>query len=378
MIHFNSSVSSPQLMHYLQELNADYMNYRIKLYSEKSLDLLSKIFPQSNLFLCSSATDALEMIAFMLDLKEGDEVIMPSFTFVSTANAFVSKGATPVFVDVDIQTGSIDPELLQAALSEKTRAVVLVHYLGICPNISVFQQFCRDNNLVFIEDAAMGFGNRNQDRPLGSIGDFGVISFDITKQISAVQGGLLLVNNPAFQERANQLYHIGTNRTAFEKGEKPYYEWVDVGSKFQMNELNAAFLYDQLLQQEVVLKRRNEIIRTYYSELNSLALEKKITILHESYLDEAVHAFVIVVKTEETRKKLQAFLKERGIEAMFHYIPLHSSLMGRKCGRYVGGNNTELLAGTILRLPVHLNLRQEDIQCVCSEIISFYTLNPDA
>jgi dTDP-4-amino-4,6-dideoxygalactose transaminase len=171
------------------------------------------------------------MIAFMLDLKEGDEVIMPSFTFVSTANAFVSKGATPVFVDVDIQTGSIDPELLQAALSEKTRAVVLVHYLGICPNISVFQQFCRDNNLVFIEDAAMGFGNRNQDRPLGSIGDFGVISFDITKQISAVQGGLLLVNNPAFQERANQLYHIGTNRTAFEKGEKPYYEWVVLNFK---------------------------------------------------------------------------------------------------------------------------------------------------
>lgn len=159
MIHFNSSVSGPQLMAYFQELNSDYLNYRTKLFSEKSLGILKQVFPASKLFLCSSATDALEMVAFMMDLKEGDEVIMPSFTFVSTANAFVSKGATPVFIDVDLQTGSIDPALLQAALTEKTKAVVLVHYLGICPNMAVFQDFCKENNLLFIEDAAMGFGN---------------------------------------------------------------------------------------------------------------------------------------------------------------------------------------------------------------------------
>jgi dTDP-4-amino-4,6-dideoxygalactose transaminase len=378
MIHFNSSVSSPQLMAYLQELNSDYLNYRTKLYSEKSLGILKQDFPASKLFLCSSATDALEMVAFMMDLKEGDEVIMPSFTFVSTANAFVSKGATPVFVDVDLQTGSIDPALLQAALTEKTKAVVLVHYLGICPNMAIFQDFCKENNLLFIEDAAMGFGNSNQGRPLGSMGDFGVVSFDITKQISSVQGGLLIVNNPAYQERANQLYHIGTNRTAFEKGEKPYYEWVDVGSKFQMNELNAAFLYDQLSNQTEILARRNEIIRSYHAELMPLAKEGRINILHEQYLDEAVHAFVIVVKSAETREKLQAYLKSQQIEAMFHYIPLHSSKMGRKCGRFIGGNHTELLAGTILRLPVHLNLSTQDVLRVCKEITAFYLQNPDA
>lgn len=205
-----------------------------------------------------------------------------------------------------------------------------------------------------------------------------MVSFDITKQISSVQGGLLIVNNPAYQERANQLYHIGTNRTAFEKGEKPYYEWVDVGSKFQMNELNAAFLYDQLSSQTEILARRNEIIRSYHAELMPLAKEGRINILHEQYLDEAVHAFVIVVKSAETREKLQAYLKSQQIEAMFHYIPLHSSKMGRKCGRFVGGNHTEQLARTILRLPVHLNLSTQDVLRVCKEITDFYLQNPDA
>ena len=165
---------------------------------------------------------------------------------------------------------------------------------------------------------------------------------------------------------------------AFENGEKPYYEWVDVGSKFQMNELNAAFLYDQLSNQTEILASRNEIIRSYHAELMPLAKEGIIKILHEQYFDEAGHAFVIVVKSAETREKLQAYLKSQQIEAMFHYIPLHSSKMGRKCGRFIGGNHTELLAGTILRLPVHLNLSTQDVLRVCKEITAFYLQNPDA
>jgi len=372
MIHFNSSVSSPHYLSYLQELNADYLNYRRKIFSEKSLNLLSERYSSSQLFLCSSATDALEMIAFLMDIQDGDEIIMPSFTFVSTANAFVSHGATPVFVDVDLETGSMDAKLLEQALSNKTRAVVLVHYLGICPNIDVFKAFCQKHQLLLIEDAAMGFGNSSIGKPLGSIGDFGVVSFDITKQMSAVQGGLLLVNNTVFQNRAQQIYHIGTNRTAFEQGEKPYYEWVDVGSKFQMNELNAAFLFDQLSQQDQIISRRSELIKQYYQRLINLANQGFFRILLSEFIEESIHAFVMVLPTPQLRETLLAYLKENEIEAMFHYIPLHSSEMGRKCGRFIGGDHTDQLAGTILRLPVHLHLSNSDVNRVCDVIHSFF------
>ncbi len=372
MIHFNSSVSSPLYLSHLQELNADYSNYRNKIFSQRSLSILANRYPKSDLFLCSSATDALEMVALMLNIQVGDEIIMPSFTFVSTANAFVSHGATPVFIDVDPETGSIDASLLVQALSEKTKAVVLMHYLGICPNISQFQSFCQEHQLYLIEDAAMGFGNEIDGRSLGSIGDFGVVSFDITKQLSAVQGGLLLVNNKSFQQRAKQIYHIGTNRDAFEQGEKPYYEWVDVGSKFQMNELNAAFLYDQLTQQDELLSTRTKMIRLYYDQLVQLEEEGFLRILLSTHMNEAVHGFVIVLPSPQIRFTLMSFLKENQIEAMFHYIPLHSSEMGRKCGRFIGGNRTDELATTILRLPVHLNLTHAQVLRVCEVIHSFF------
>lgn len=372
MIHFNSSVSGSSCLSYLRELNENYFNFRNKLFSKRCLGQFQKKFSESQLYLCSSATDALEMIALLIDIAPGDEVIMPSFTFVSTANAFVTKGATPVFIDIDPENGNIDPNHLSDALTPKTKAVILVHYLGISTNLSFYKAFCAKHNLFLIEDAAMAYGNSFDGKALGSHGDFGVISFDITKQLSAIQGGLLLVNNSKFIERAENIYHIGTNRTEFEHGSKPYYEWVDFGSKFQMNELNAAFLYDQIGREEIILARRNKIIQSYYQGLIEFEQRGFLRILQGDRVHEAVHAFVIVLNSKEIRQQLQEFLRQSDIEVMFHYIPLHTSPMGQKYGRFIGGDETTKFADCILRLPVHMEINDADIQYVCKQIASYF------
>lgn len=368
-VKFNDIFKSINYLNYVEDLFSDYDHFRSKKYSLLSLELLRKRFPDSGLWLTHSATGALEMIAKVIKIQAGDEVIMPSFTFVSTANAFVNSGAKPVFVDISEEDFNIDIRKIEDKITKNTKAIVVTHYGGHATDLAFLKQLCQKYQLFLIEDAAMAYGNSFQGKQLGSIGDFGVISFDITKQISAVQGGLLICSHPEFQDTLDHIYHIGTNRTQFMQQSKPYYEWVSVGSKYQMNELNAIALYDNLLNEEEILSRRNVISKLYHKGLQPLK-EKGIDLISEEKLAENIHFFYLLLPTTEERNKLIAYLNEKGIEALFHYVPLHNSEMGKTFGT----QNllvTESISGRLVRLPLHVNLKDETVLEVIKEVNLF-------
>lgn len=364
-IFFNDLYKTDQYLIHLKYLLSDYELFKKKHFSNLILEKLRSYYPYSDLFLTHSATGALEMIATLIDVKEGDEIIMPSFTYVSTANAFVSKGATPVFIDINPETLNIDEKLIEQAITSKTKAIVAVHYAGHACNMNAIKEIANKYSLFLIEDAAMGFGSKYGDNYLGSIADFGVVSFDITKHINAIQGGLLLVNNKQFKNRANNIYHIGTNRSAFENGEATYYEWTDIGSKYQMNELNATVLFAQLNVTEDIFKKRKELSKLYYNELKELENLGKLRLMPEELVAENIHEFYIVLNTQKERDDLSEYLKSKGIEALFHYIPLHSSPFGKKISKFIGTDFTSNLAKRLLRLPLHENLTNENAKKVC-------------
>lgn len=370
-ILFNNIGKSANYLNYVEQLYADYSLFRTKYFSNLCLDILNPIYLESNLFLTHSATGALEAIALLLDIQQGDEVILPSFTFVSSANAFVSHGAVPVFVDIERDTLNLDLDQVERAITPNTKAVIAVHYAGHACDLIRLKAICDRHKIYLIEDAAMAFGNTLEGKPLGSIGDFGVISFDITKQISAVQGGLLLVNNPAFAQRANHIYHIGTNRADFLEGNAPYYEWVDVGSKFQMNELNAVALYDQLTSYESILAHRKALSEYYYEALKSLVDVRKFRMIHSTQLGQNYHEFYLILKDEVERKKLTAHFAEHGIEAMFHYIPLHNSMKGIQYHAIELPISVEISA-CLLRLPLHVKMRMEEVNYVVGAIQKYF------
>jgi dTDP-4-amino-4,6-dideoxygalactose transaminase len=374
-ILFNDLVPSPNYLKNLELLFSDYGLFRKKHFSGLCLEELKKYYQDSSLFLTHSATGALEMTAVLMDIQPGDEVIMPSFTFVSTANTFVSKGAVPVFVDISAETLNMDESLVEQAITNKTKAIVAMHYAGHACNMQKLREIADKHQLFLIEDAAMGFGCKYQDKYLGGIADFGVVSFDITKHINAIQGGLLLVNNLKYTDRANNIYHIGTNRTEFEKGEVPYYEWVDCGSKFQMNELNAAVLYEQLQQSDKILQHRKNLSALYYKELKPLEQMGLLRLMPEHLVAENVHEFYVILSSAEERDRLSMFLKENAVEALFHYIPLHLSPMGQKVGRYLGGENTEQISACLLRLPLNILFSEKDLIKVTTLIISSLNYN---
>lgn len=371
-ILFNSICKSTNYLTYTEELYADYDLFRKKHFSNQCLELLQVQFPKSKLFLTHSATGGLEMIAHLMKVQKGDEIIMPSFTFIATANAFVSRGATPVFVDIDPNTLNLDLNLIEAAIGPKTKAIVMVHYGGHASDLNRLKAICEKHQIYLVEDAAMSFGNNFEGKTLGSIGDFGVISFDITKQISAIQGGLLLINNPKFKERADKIYHLGTNRSEFMSGNVPYYEWVDVGSKYQMNELNALALFDQLSSQEDILKHRNQISRWYYDLLNPLAEKGFFRLMSKKQLDDNIHEFYLILDEEKQRVGLVKHLNEHGIEAMFHYIPLHNSSFGKEVSKFDKLPVTEQISASLLRFPLHNMLSHDDISAVCDQTIKFF------
>lgn len=368
-IKFNSFYSSSNYTKNLEKLFSDYDLFRKKYFSNKCINLLQKTYSEANLWLTHSATGALEMIALALNIKEGDEIILPSYTFVSTANAFALRGAKLVFVDIEMETLGIDPHLVEKAITKKTKAIVCMHYAGHACKIDELANIAKKNNLYLIEDAAMAFGSKYKEKPLGTFGDFGVVSFDVTKHIVATQGGLLICNNEKFSKELNNTYHLGTNRVAFEKGNAPYYEWVSLGSKYQMPETNSVILCEQLKQQEKLLNKRIEISKQYYNHLKTI---KSIKIIDKNKIDDNTHEFYVLCKDAETRKSLNKFLAKNNIEAMFHYIPLHNSKFGKEIGTFVGLNNTKLVSECLLRLPLHNNLTKREVTFVCNKIKEFF------
>ncbi|MFL0581119.1 dTDP-4-amino-4,6-dideoxygalactose transaminase [Solibacillus silvestris] len=326
--------------------------------------------------LTTSCTHALEMAAILLNISEGDEVIMPSYTFVSTANAFVLRGAKIIFVDIRPDTMNIDETKIEAAITNKTKAIVPVHYAGVACEMDTIMAIAEKYNLYVVEDAAQGVNSFYKGKPLGIIGHLGCYSFHETKNYNCGEGGALLINDGQFVERAEIIREKGTDRSRFFRGQVNKYGWVDIGSSFLPSELNAAYLYGQLESVEEINSNRLLAWTTYYEQLKDLAVNNilDLPIVPSDCMHNA-HMFYIKVKDLSERSKLIEFLKENGVSAVFHYIPLHSSDAGKKYSIFVGEDiETTKQSERLLRLPIYYNISKEVVLKVVSLIKAFYNI----
>ncbi len=324
--------------------------------------------------LTTSCTHALEMAAILADIKPGDEVIMPSYTFVSTADAFVLRGARIVFIDIRPDTMNIDEKLIEAAITSKTRAIVPVHYAGVGCEMDEITDIARRHKLKVIEDTAQGIMSEYKGRSLGTFGDFGCLSFHETKNYSMGEGGALLINSEDMIEQAEIIREKGTDRSKFYRGQIDKYTWVDYGSSYLPSELNAAYLYAQLEEADKVNDGRLNCWNRYYENLSELRDKERLDLpFVPGYCKHNAHMFYVKVKDIEERSNLIAFLRERGVGSVFHYIPLHSSPAGRKFGRFNGEDvYTTRESERLLRLPMWYGLTQENVDYICECIKEFY------
>jgi dTDP-4-amino-4,6-dideoxygalactose transaminase len=320
--------------------------------------------------LTHSCTAALDMAAILADIRPGDEVIMPSFTFVSTANAFVLRGGVPVFVDIRRDTLNIDEKLIEAAITPRTRAIVPVHYAGVGCEMEPILDLARRRDLLVIEDAAQGVMSEYRGRSLGAIGHLGTVSFHETKNVISGEGGALLVNDARFVERAEIIREKGTNRTSFFRGETEKYTWVDIGSSYLPGEIIAAFLWAQLEEAQAITARRIELWNRYHARLQAHEQAGRIRrpVVPEGCRHNA-HMYYVLLPSAEHRTRLIARLEAHGISAVFHYVPLHSSPAGRRFGRAAGAMpNTDQLSSRLLRLPLWLGLGDDVLDTITAEI----------
>lgn len=326
-------------------------------------------------FLTTSGTAAIEMAALLFGVQSGDEIIMPSFTFVSTANAFVLRGAVPVFVDIREDTLNIDETLIEKAITPKTKAIVPVHYAGQSCAMDKIMAIANKYGLRVIEDAAQGMMSSYNNKFLGTIGDAGCLSFHETKNVISGEGGALILNNAEMTEKAEIIWEKGTDRRKFARGEVDKYTWVDIGSSYLPSELIAAFLYGQLQCAEEILKKRRAIHRLYSQRLMPLAEDGKFKLRTGQAQDDSNgHIFYVLTSSLEERNSLIKHLKERGVMAVFHYIPLHSSPAGLRYGRTAGKMQvTDYASNRLLRLPMYYEMTRADVDFVVKGIKEFYS-----
>lgn len=342
-------------------------------YTGKCAQLLEERFGIHKVLMTSSCTAALETGVMLCDLRQGDEVIMPSFTFVSTANAVVRAGARPVFVDVRADTLNIDESKIEEAITERTRAVLPVHYAGVGCDMNAIGALAEKHKLLVIEDAAQGVNAFYHGRALGSIGHFGAYSFHDTKNYVSGEGGALCVNSPEFVERAEIVREKGTNRNRFLRGEVDKYTWVDVGSSFVPAEICCAFLLAQLEAMDEITARRREVYQFYRENLARLEERELLTIpnVPEGCVTN-YHMFYVLLGDGHTRDEVMAHLKRNGISAVFHYVPLHSSAMGQKFGYREGDLPlTETLSARLLRLPFFPGITRDEQMRVVNAISEY-------
>lgn len=324
--------------------------------------------------LTTSCTHATEMAALLSDIQPGDEVIMPSYTFVSTADAFVLRGATAVFVDIRPDTMNIDEKLIEDAITPKTKAIVPVHYAGVSCEMDTIMDIANRHHLKVIEDAAQGIMSTYKGKALGAIGDYGCYSFHETKNLSMGEGGALLIKNPTDIERAEIIREKGTNRSKFFRGEIDKYTWVAPGSSYLPSELNAAFLFAQMEKAQEIYDDRMRSWKRYYELLLPLKEQGKIElpVIPDGCVHNA-HMFYIKVKDLDERSKMLEHLKENDINAVFHYVPLHSAPAGRQCGRFQGEDRyTTKESERLFRLPMYYRLEESKIDYICERIAHFY------
>lgn len=374
MINFNIPPWVGEEINYIQNAIIEHKISGDGKYTKMCSELLEKLTSSPKVLLTTSCTHATEMAAILADIKEGDEVIMPSYTFVSTANAFVLRGATPVFVDIRPDTMNIDESLIEEAITEKTKAIVPVHYAGVACEMDTIMNIASKNNLFVIEDAAQGVYATYKGQALGTIGDYGCYSFHETKNYSMGEGGALLIKNSAKAEDAEIIREKGTNRSKFWRGEIDKYTWVNYGSSYLPSDMNAAYLYAQLLKAEEINNVRLQVWDTYYKELSELQNKGKIDLPSvPEGCEHNAHMFYIKVKDIEERSALIAYLKEKEIYSVFHYIPLHSSPAGKRFGRFAGEDKfTTKESERLLRLPMYYGLSVDKVEYVCEWIKAFY------
>ena len=343
-------------------------------FTKKCSEWMENKFNVEKVLLTTSCTHATEMTAILTDIKEGDEVIAPSFTFVSTVNPFVLRGAKIVFVDINPKTMNMDENLIEVAITEKTKAILPVHYAGVACNMDKIMEIAKKYNLIVIEDAAQGMMAEYKGKPLGTIGDYGCFSFHETKNYSMGEGGALLINNKENIETAEIIREKGTNRSRFFRGQVDKYTWVDKGSSYLPSELNAAYLYAQLENADIIYNDRMNTWNKYKESLQELEDKNLIEL---QYIPEDckhnAHMFYIKCKDLDERTNLINFLKENNINAVFHYIPLHSAEAGIKFGRFHGEDKyTTKESERLLRLPLYYGLKKEEIELVVTKIKEFY------
>ncbi len=328
----------------------------------------------SRTLLTTSCTHALEMAAILADIKPGDEVIMPSYTFVSTADAFVLRGAKIVFVDIRPDTMNLDEKLIESAITERTKAIVPVHYAGVSCDMDEICKIAQKHHICVIEDAAQGFMASYKGKALGTLGDYGCYSFHETKNYSMGEGGAILIHNPENIKLAEIIREKGTNRSQFFRGEIDKYTWIEAGSSYLPSELNAAYLWAQLEQAERIYEDRMKSWNMYYGMLKELEDKQyiQLPVIPKECIHNA-HMFYIKTKNLDERSELISFMKQKGISTAFHYIPLHSSPAGVRLGRFFGEDKyTTKESERLLRLPMYYGLRNMDIEKTIENIKEFY------
>lgn len=375
MIHFNVPPYVGKEFEYMHEAVENQKICGDGPFTKKCDAWMEERFGAKKALLTTSGSTALDMAALLCDLQPGDEVILPSFTFSSTANSFVLAGANLVFVDIRPDTMNIDEKKIEAAITEKTKVICPVHYAGVSCEMDTIMDIAKRHNLLVVEDAAQGVMSTYRGKALGTIGDFGCFSFHETKNYSAGEGGAILINNPAYIERAEILREKGTNRSQFFRGQVDKYTWVDFGDSYLQSDLNAAYLWAQLEMADEINNNRLETWNAYYGAFKPLEERGIITLptIPEGCVHNA-HMFYIKCRDLETRQAYIKFMKENDILCVFHYVPLHSAPAGLKFGRFDGEDeHTTLDSDRLVRLPMYYNITETDLRKVIEKTIEFFS-----
>lgn len=378
MIPFNKPFLTGKETDYIQQAVATGKISGDGFYTKKCHDFFETNYGFNKALLTTSCTDALEMCAILLDIKEGDEVIIPSYTFVSTANAFALRGAKIIFADSEDSNPNIDSSKIEALITPNTKAIAVVHYAGVACDMEQILSIAQKHNLYVVEDAAQAidsfytFSNGEKKR-LGSIGDLAAFSFHETKNIISGEGGLLVINNKRFADRAEIIREKGTNRSAFFRGEVNKYGWVDIGSSFLPSDVIAAFLFAQLEQIEIIQEKRKQLWNAYHAILKNVSQIRTPYI--PDYASNNAHMYYIVCNSLEERSELISYLKKHDIHAVFHYLSLHKSEFYKD--KYIGEEliNSDLYTDRLLRLPMYYELSVAEVEMIAGRIVEFYESN---
>jgi dTDP-4-amino-4,6-dideoxygalactose transaminase len=343
------------------------------VFTRKCQAFLESKYGFGKALLTNSCTDALEMAAMLCNVREGDEVIAPSYTFVSSVNPFVIRGAKIVFVDSASDNPNMDVKQIEKLVTNKTKVIVVVHYAGIACDMDAIMDIAKKHNLLVVEDAAQCIDSFYKKKALGGIGHFGTFSFHESKNIITGEGGMLTINDAEFLERSEIIWEKGTNRRAFFKGKAAKYEWVDVGSSFLPSEFTAAFLAAQLEELEKIQHKRIRLWKHYHRYLRGLTRDKGILLPHiPDYATNNAHMFYLVCRTADERSELIKYLNDGGVQAVFHYQSLHKSPF--YTGKYHGAElpNSDRYSDCLLRLPLYYDLKTREVRYICDKVLEFY------